>query len=106
MRLDFNDVTVRVTKELKQAVESRAETLGVSVPELFRLIVFIQMRFPRELKPDKGYSTKDGTIIKIGFKKTLMPQIEIEKSKYNLTRSRYLRSLAIRELEEYTNFIE
>lgn len=105
-RQGFKDVTIRVTNELKQAIEDRAENLGVSVPELFRHLVFIDIRFPRPLKPDKAYSTKEGSIIKIGFKKTLIPEIEKEKSKHNLTRSRYLRSLAIRELEEYTDFKE
>lgn len=105
-RDDFKDITVRVTSKLKKAIEDRAETLGVSVPEYIRHLVFFDMRFPRPLKPDKAYSTKEGSIIKIGFKKTLMPKIESQTSSHKMTRSRYLRSLAIRELEEYTDFRE
>lgn len=105
-REEFKDITVRVTNKLKKAIEERADLFGVSVPEFIRHLVFFDIRFQRSLKPDKAYSTKEGSIIKIGFKKTLMPQIQKQTSKHKMTRSRYLRSLAIRELEEYTDFRE
>ncbi|NVK44350.1 MAG: hypothetical protein HWE39_24205 [Oceanospirillaceae bacterium] len=101
-----SDIFVRLSDKLRSALEARAEEIGLNVPELFRFLFLIDLRYPEKFKPDKGYGVTEGSLTKIRVDGSTRKRIAEQAKMHGLTRSRYLRSIAIRELEKYTDFVE